>query len=131
MGWTTFMLGVPRVGDLDQINERVNARIEGRDADATKPWRIIAAEDAILDGCCHDYAVTKRAELLGRGWPRSRLLLAEVGYSTKEDHMVLIAVLDNGEQMVLDNLRPITPWSASGYHLIRRQSAADPNLWES
>jgi predicted transglutaminase-like cysteine proteinase len=131
MGWTTFALGVPRDSDLAVVNDRVNDRIEPREADATKPWRIIPADAATFDGCCHDYAVTKRAELIGVGWPAARLLLAEVAYSAAEDHMVLIAVRGDGAEVVLDNLRPdVVPWPASGYALVRRQTAADPNLWE-
>lgn len=131
MGWTTFALGVPREADLAAVNDRVNLRIKGRDADSTKPWRVITDACEVRDGCCHDYCVTKRAELLGRGWPASRLLLAEVAYDAAEDHMVLIAVMSDGTEMVLDNLRPdIVPWSQAGYKLVRRQTAASPDLWE-
>lgn len=131
MGWTGFSLGVPRMSDVVAVNDRVNARITPREADATKPWRIVRAEDPERDGCCHDYSVTKRAELLGLGWPASKLLLAEVAYSAAEHHMVLIIDYDGvAEGLVLDNLRPdIVPWVASGYRLIRRQSVSDPNLW--
>lgn len=133
MGWTTFVLGVPRHADLAIVNSRVNARVHGTDADATKPWRVIYGDEAYVDrdGACHDFALTKRAELLGLGWPASRLLLAEVAYDAKEDHMVLIAVRADGVELVLDNLHPdIVPWSHSGYRLVRRQSAASPDLWE-
>lgn len=132
MGWTVFSLGVPRQSDLAVVNSLVNARIVPRDADATKPWRIISDRCEVRDGCCHDYSVTKRSELLGLGWPASRLLLTEVAYSAAEDHMVLIAVGDDGTDLVLDNLRPdIVPWADSGYQLVRRQTAANPDLWES
>lgn len=131
MGWTGFSLGVPRMSDVIAVNDRVNKRITPREADAREPWRIITDGDARRDGCCHDYAVTKRAELLGLGWPASKLLLAEVAYDAIEDHMVLRLDYDGvAEGLVLDNLRPdIVPWVASGYRLIRQQSADNPNLW--
>lgn len=132
MGWTVFALGVPRAMDLTTVNARVNARIEGRDADAAMPWRIVYADRGPFDGACHDYAVTKRAELLGLGWPASRLLLAEVAYSAAEHHMVLVAVAADGTEWVLDNLRvEVVSWDEAGYRLVRRQSAANPDLWES
>jgi predicted transglutaminase-like cysteine proteinase len=132
MGWTVFALGAPRAADLAAVNARVNARIMARDADAAKPWRIVYGDEAYVerDGCCHDYAVTKRAELLGLGWPASRLLLAEVAYDAAEDHMILVAVADDGGQLVLDNLRPdIVTWEQAGYRLVRWQSQASPDQW--
>ena len=46
--------------------------------------------------------------------------------------MVLIAVGDDGTQLVLDNLRPdIVTWNEAGYALVRRQSAADPDIWQT
>jgi predicted transglutaminase-like cysteine proteinase len=132
MGWTKFADELPRDADLDRVNDRVNERIEPREADTMKPWRIVYGDnDYAKDGCCHDYSVTKRSELLGLGWLPSRLLLAEVAYSAKEDHMVLIAVDSAGVERVLDNLRPdIVTWAECGYRLVRRQTAANPDLWE-
>ena len=132
MGWTTFTLGIPRMSDLALVNDRVNARIVPTDADTDRPWRIVMTDDADLTGACHEFAVTKRAELLGLGWPASRLLLAEVKYDAAEDHMVLIAVGPDGAGHVLDNLRPdIVTWDEAGYALVRQQSAADPDIWQT
>ena len=130
IGWTQFISVAPADADMAAVDMMVNERIVPRDADATKPWRIIHAEDHARDGCCHDYAVTKRAELMGLGWSASRLLLAEVAYDEKEDHMVLIAIDSAGLEWSLDNLQTPMPWNDAGYRLIRRQSAANPNLWE-
>lgn len=75
---------------------------------------------------CHDYAVTKRHELLAIGWPSSALLLAECRTSRGEGHMVLIA-----DGLVLDNLRAeLLPAVSTGYDWsLPVQSAADPNVW--
>jgi predicted transglutaminase-like cysteine proteinase len=132
MGWTEFVRGIPRASDLALVNDRVNARIEGTDADVSKPWCIVMADDADLTGACHEFACTKRAELLGLGWPASRLLLAEVKYDKAEDHMVLIAVGDDGSESVLDNLRPdIVAWADAEYVLVKRQTAMNANLWQA
>lgn len=131
LGYSQYVKDLPRDSDLALINDRVNDRIEGTNADATKPWRFIAAEDAALDGCCHDYAITKQGELHARGWPLSRLLLCEVKYGPTGYHMVLIAIDSHGTELVLDNERSdIVPWAQCGYPLVRRQSAGTPNLWE-
>ena len=131
MAWTIFTLNIPRQTDLAVVNRRVNNRITPVAADANRPWRIVYADDGPTDGCCHDYAVTKRAELLGLGWPASRLLLCEVKYDAAMDHMVLIVVADDGAELVLDNLRPaIVPWPQAGYRLVRRQSADSPDIWQ-
>ena len=129
--WTIFNDGVPRRADLDEVNAVVNDRIEPCQADAARPWRVIVADAADKRGCCHDYAVTKRAELLARGWPASRLLLTEVAYDAKDDHMILLAVANDGALLALDNLRPdIVLWAQTGYRLKWRQTAGDPNVWE-
>ncbi|MDR3572169.1 MAG: transglutaminase-like cysteine peptidase [Candidatus Pacebacteria bacterium] len=80
-------------------------------------------------GQCHDYAVTKRHELLKLGLPAGALRLAEVAIPTGEHHLVLV-VETKEEDLVLDNLRPvITPWENLPYHWIRIQSSANPNFW--
>jgi predicted transglutaminase-like cysteine proteinase len=125
IAWTVFNLGAPRRSDLAAINTRVNARIIPSAAHATRPWRIIYGDEKDLAGCCHDYAVTKRAELLGLGWPASRLLLCEVACDATEDHMVLLA-----DDLVLDNLNSrLLNWEATGYRLVRKQTAANLDLW--
>jgi predicted transglutaminase-like cysteine proteinase len=80
-------------------------------------------------GECHDYAVTKRHELLERGWPSRSLLLAEVVVPWGEHHLVVIVRTDKGD-LVLDNLNAgIRPWSNTPYKWVRIQSPGDPNLW--
>ena len=45
--------------------------------------------------------------------------------------MILLAVVDDGALLALDNLRPdIAPWEKTGYRLKWRQTAGDPNVWE-
>ena len=62
-------------------------------------------------GDCTDYAVTKRHELLARGWSSHSLLLTEVVVASGEHHLVLVVRTSEGD-FVLDNLnahvRPIS-----------------------
>jgi predicted transglutaminase-like cysteine proteinase len=41
-------------------------------------------------GDCNDYAVTRRHDLIARGWPARSLLLAEVITSWGEHHLVVV-----------------------------------------
>jgi predicted transglutaminase-like cysteine proteinase len=82
-------------------------------------------------GECHDYAVTKRHELMRLGWPASTLLLAEVVVPDGEHHLVLVVKTDKGD-IVLDNLRGnITPWERLPYLWVRIQSPENPRYWRS
>ncbi len=148
MGWTNFVLANPaergQVGEtppvtwtpdfarqLGEINERVNDGIVPVEADADKPWRIWPP-----DGCCHDFAVTKRSILMQAEIPSSCLLLAEVKipddeYHHSQYHLVLVIRTTNG-RITLDNLTPaLLDWAPPGYVLVAMQSAANPDLWES
>lgn len=133
MAWTIFSLGALRSGDLAVVNTRVNARIRPDEAYSTAlPWRIITADDRDKRGCCHDYVVTKRAELLALGWPPSRLLVTEVAYDANINHMVLVVTTTDDCNLVLDNLRPdIVRWDRSGHRLVRMQTADNPDFWRA
>jgi len=80
-------------------------------------------------GDCNDYAVTKRHELLSRGWPSRVLLLSEVVTSWGKHHLVLVVRTRSGD-LVLDNLTPqIKPWARTPYRWVRMQMPNSPRLW--
>ena len=82
-------------------------------------------------GDCNDYAVTKRHELLARGWSARSLLLAEVAIDSGEHHLVLVVRTGDGD-FVLDNLSAhIRPWSKMSYRWLRIQSPKNPNYWST
>lgn len=113
--------------ELVEVNRDINRSIRP----ARKPayagvgnWEIAPSA-----GDCNDYAVTKRHELIKRGWPSSALLLTEVETSWGEAHLVLTVTTNDGDY-VLDNLsQAVKPWSATRYRWVRRQSGADPSTW--
>lgn len=115
-----------RLTELLEVNRVVNHLI----APQPNPdilhaeWRI-----APTQGDCSDYAVTKRHELLIRGWPSGALLLAEVILPSREHHLVLV-VRTREVDLVLDNLNSdIRPASQSDYRWLRMQREDNPNYW--
>lgn len=121
------LMPVLAMSDLDEVNVRVNRSI--------RPRRKVA-EFGIgnwvvnpTSGDCNDYAVTKRHELLKRGWPANRLMLSVVETSWGEGHLVLTVRTENGD-VVLDNLRSrVLPWHSTGYRWIKLQSSENPANW--
>jgi predicted transglutaminase-like cysteine proteinase len=118
-----------RWDDLTVVNEDVNAAIvperntEGR---VGEKWLISPAR-----GDCNDYAVTKRSELLSRGWPARALLLGEVVTSWGEHHLILVVRTSAGD-LVLDNMTSqIRPWARAPYQWVRIQTPKNPNYWAS
>jgi predicted transglutaminase-like cysteine proteinase len=121
------VLNANRLRDLLEVNHDVNQAITPRD-DAggllSEQWRI-----SPKSGACHDYAVTKRRELLDRGWPSRSLLLAEVVVPSGEHHLVLVVRTNTGD-FVLDNLTSrIRYWTQTPYQWVRIQSQDKPSLW--
>jgi predicted transglutaminase-like cysteine proteinase len=120
-------LGAKRWVELVKVNARVNQTIR-----PARNTRGVVGEAWIVwppAGDCNDYAVTKRHELLSRGWPPSVLLLAEVVTSNGKHHLVLVVRTDVGD-VVLDNLRPdVRDWRILQYQWKRIQSPADPAFW--
>ena len=119
-----------RHAELDFVNRRVNASIAPvrREVAFDDKWLVAPPE-----GNCHDYAVTKRHDLLQKGWPSSSLRLAEVTLNTGEHHLVLVADID-GEPFLLDNLDPEVlslALTKSGYYWNRIESTDDPKFWSS
>jgi predicted transglutaminase-like cysteine proteinase len=113
--------------DLVEVNADVNHGIIPERNElglAGERWVISPAR-----GDCNDYAVTKRHELLMRGWPSRALLLAEVATSWGEHHLILVIHVREGD-FVADNLNPhIRPWTSPNYQWMRMQTPANPQFW--
>jgi predicted transglutaminase-like cysteine proteinase len=118
-----------RFAELMSINTEVNRSIRPErnlGGVATERWLI-----SPKSGDCNDYAVTKRHELLARGWPSRSVLLAEVVVPSGEHHLVVVVRAQEGD-LVIDNLNAnIRPWFKTGYQWVRIQSPMNPNYWAS
>lgn len=121
-------LSVARWDELNEINREVNRDIapDPTLGPQTELWKIAPAS-----GNCHDYAVTKRHELLSRGWPSQDLLLAEVVVPSGEHHLILV-VRTKDADLVLDNLNANIRTAAMTrrqYRWIRIESPYNPKFW--
>lgn len=117
-----------RWSDLKEVNQTVNQEIIPERNELgllNEQWLVNPAR-----GDCNDYAVSKRHELIARGWPARALLLSEVVVSSGEHHLVLVVRTKSGD-LVLDNLsQVIKPWSRVPYRWVRMQQPNSP-LWAS
>lgn len=122
-------LNETRWSELENTNRTVNSSIHperNRDGLAGEKWLL-----GPLRGDCNDYAVTKRHELMTKGWPARDVLLSEVVTGTGEHHLVTV-VRTSGGDFVLDNLTDqIVPWSRTHYRWVRIQTPKNPNYWAS
>jgi predicted transglutaminase-like cysteine proteinase len=118
-----------RWGEVLKVNAEVNRAIapQADDGDVVdETWRVAPAA-----GACHDYAVTKRHELMQLGWPSRALLLAEVVTRWGEHHLVLVVRTRAGD-FVADNLYPgVRPWYAVPYRWLRIQTPENPLYWST
>jgi predicted transglutaminase-like cysteine proteinase len=117
------------LSEIESINHDVNSSIHperNEDGLAGEKWLL-----SPLRGDCNDYAVTKRHQLIARGWPARTVLLSEVVTLSGEHHLVTIVRTNSGD-LVLDNLTDqIMPWSRTGYRWVRIQTPKNPNYWAS
>jgi predicted transglutaminase-like cysteine proteinase len=118
-----------RWNELNGINRAVNRRIFAEvtpGSGATEEWTISPPT-----GDCKDYAVTKRHELIERGWPSRSLLLSEVVLSSGEHHLILVVRVKDAD-LVLDNLNDDIRLAATTYvqyDWVRIQSPHNPKFW--
>src|ERR1700682_89894 len=116
------------LGLLKRVNHRVNVSIvpesKASGSRLKHTWPI--APDR---GDCNDYAVTKRHELLRRGFPSSALRLSVTKTAAGIGHLVLVVVTTKGD-LVMDSLADaIQPWQTTDYQWLKIQSARNPHYW--
>lgn len=118
-------LTVETLGLLDRVNREINGSMRPQpESGTTDVWKIGGSS-----GDCEDYALTKRAALLRKGFPTSALLMTTVITGRGESHAVLMVRTDRGD-FVLDNLNQIVkPWNSTGYRFLTMQSPNNPRVW--
>jgi predicted transglutaminase-like cysteine proteinase len=116
-----------RLAELESVNRSVNSSIRperNEEGLAGEKWLLSPAS-----GDCNDYAVTKRHQLVARGWPARAVLLSEVVTVSGEHHLVAVVRADGGD-LVLDNLTDrIMPWHQTSYQWLRIQTPGNPVYW--
>ena len=120
------VIATPAVlSSLISINTQVNKTIRSQsDGPRQDVWEV-----NVMAGDCEDYVLTKRAQLLAKGWPSSALAIAVVYTPKRIGHAVLVARTDAGE-FVLDNLRgEIITREKSDYHFISMQDGSRRLGW--
>jgi len=120
-------LTAQRLAELEQVNRTVNSSIlplQNNGKDAGEIWSL-----GPVFGDCNDYAVTKRHQLIARGWPARAVLLSEVVTGSGRHHLVTVVRTMSGD-LVLDNLSDaILPWFQKPYQWVRMQTPHNPNYW--
>ena len=118
-----------RWAELRSVNTMVNRAIRPE-----ANTRGVVNEEWVISpvaGDCNDYAVTKRHELIKRGWSPRALLLAEVVIGSGEHHLVLVVRTSAGD-VVLDNLNAnVRLVGATRYRWVRMQSPKNPQFWST
>lgn len=114
--------------ELREVNDRFNRSIEPVEDLAQygkrDVWKI-----GVKRGDCEDYAMSKRQQLIAKGWSPSNLLLSVVLDTNGGVHAVTIVRTNEGD-FILDNLTSkIRKWNRTGYTYIKRQSVENPRIW--
>lgn len=129
-GAATVRLDAKRMRELRSVNRHVNRRIravnDSRLGGFGDKWSL-----APRAGDCEDFAITKRAELIRRGWPSRALRLAVARTPSGEGHAVLV-VRTTGGDLVLDNRRSsVLPWNRAGLTWLKIQSQSNARRWQA
>jgi predicted transglutaminase-like cysteine proteinase len=115
---------------LKQVNTRVNEKVKVVSDVAHYGGSDVWAYPTDGKGDCEDFALEKRRELMRLGWPQSSLLMTVVHLRDGEVHAVLTAVTDQGDYVLDELSSAVLPWTQTRYIYVKRQSAADQNVWE-
>lgn len=113
-----------RLRELKEVNRLVNRTIRPREDAGIDTWSL-----SPRSGDCEDFAITKRHELIARGWAASSLRFATAYTPWGEGHLVLVVKTSQGD-MVLDNLTSsVKEWKTVNLQWVSVQSSEDPRKW--
>ncbi len=85
----------------------------------------------VTAGDCEDYALEKKRELVGMGFPSHDLLMTVVLDEHGEGHAILTVATDKGDFMLDNRRNEILRWDQTHYKFLKRQSQQDPKQWVS
>ncbi|WP_234906127.1 transglutaminase-like cysteine peptidase [Affinirhizobium pseudoryzae] len=113
--------------ELRQVNYRINKSIVPvNDDDGSDQWQASAAS-----GDCEDYVLTKRKELINKGWPAKAMRIAVAYTPDNIGHAVLVVRTTKGD-LVLDNrTNSIVSWRETDLRWVMLQSGENPLFWNS
>lgn len=111
--------------ELRRVNYRVNRSMRPRnEARGKDQWRA-----GVESGDCEDYVLTKRRELISRGFPASAMRIAVVRTPNDVGHAVLVVGTSRGD-VVLDNrTNSIVNWYETDLRWVMIQSGGNPLYW--
>ncbi|MBB4145927.1 transglutaminase-like cysteine peptidase [Rhizobium rhizoryzae] len=114
-----------KMRELRKINYQINQAIQPiNDDDGNDTWQANVSK-----GDCEDFVLTKRKELISRGWPAAALHIAVAYTPDNQGHAVLIVRTSNGD-LVLDNrTNAINPWNNTDLKWVMIQSSENPLFW--
>ncbi len=117
--------------ELNDVNKRVNQSIKPMsDMDQyheIERWTYPVSGK----GDCEDYVLLKQRRLIELGWPRGSLLITVVRDENGEGHAILTVRTNRGDYILDNKHSRIEPWKVPHYTYIKRQSAVDPQRWDS
>ncbi|MBB3461426.1 transglutaminase-like cysteine peptidase [Rhizobium sp. BK377] len=110
---------------LRRVTRAVNLSVRSVEDRSADDWTLPVGGR----GDCEDYALQKMKDLIDAGFPANRLALSVVIGPHDENHVVLIARLDDGDY-VLDNLNNgVRPWRATPYTFLATQDFRARSTW--
>ncbi|MBW9054969.1 transglutaminase-like cysteine peptidase [Rhizobium mesosinicum] len=110
---------------LRRVTRAVNFSVRSTEDRSADDWTLPVGGR----GDCEDYALQKMKDLIDAGFPANRLALSVVIGPHDENHVVLIARLDDGDY-VLDNLNNgVKPWRATPYTFLATQDFRARSTW--
>lgn len=126
IGDTAGMMNV-----ANDVNRAVNRRVRSVDDLSQYRKKDFWSLPSNRGGDCEDVALLKKRELIQRGIPADRLLIATVHSRKIGPHAVLVLRMEDGDK-VLDSLNSrIKPWHQTGYTFLRVQNPKALNSWVS
>ncbi len=134
-GWACATGGASLSQAQVDLAERVSREVNHRVREISDQAQYGRAEKWALPttrgGDCEDFALLKKRELIARGIPANRLLIASVFDRRRNAHAVLVLRTDRGD-LILDNLTDrVVGWRETGYTFLRMQDPSDPRRWVS